>query len=133
MTQKNEKLIGDAKEVIACARNKKKKVIVSYHQFSKTPSYKTLEKIYREGRKMKPDIIKIATKVASQQELFTLLSFTYHYSSKFPLVITPMGVSIVERLMPLYFGSLFTYVFLEKQTAPGQININAVTSYLTGR
>lgn len=114
------------KDVIEEARRKNKKVIVSYHNFLKTPSSTRLEDIYKKGRKLKPDIIKIATKVNSPDELFTLLSFTYKYSKKFPLVITPMGVSFVERFVPLYLGSLFTYVALTEKTAQGQITCKDV-------
>jgi 3-dehydroquinate dehydratase I len=118
-------------EVITCARKQKKKSIVSYHNFSKTPSYKGLEKIYREGFKLKPDIVKIATSVRSEKDMFTLFSFTHYYSNKIPLVIIPMGVTAIERLIPLYFGSLFTYVSLERQTAPGQISYKMMTGLLS--
>jgi len=110
------------KNIIMAARERHKKVILSYHNFSKTPSYNTLKKIYNQGKRLKPDIIKFATKVNSSSELFTLLSFTYNYSKKLPLIITPMGVSFIERLIPLYLGSLFTYISLEKKTASGQIS-----------
>lgn len=111
-----------AVDVADLARKHGKKVIASYHDFSKTPSCRNLEKIYREGRKLQPGIIKMAASVRSKDELFTLLAFTCRYADEFPLVVIPMGVPAVERLMPLYFGSLFTYVSLEKQTAPGQIS-----------
>jgi len=119
-----------AKDVIKSARESGKKVIVSYHNFSKTPSIKTLEKVYRSGRRLKPDIIKVATKVNSPDELFTLLYFTYNFSKRHKLVITPMGVSFIERLIPLYFGSLFTYISFNTKTAPGQISYKEVCRYL---
>ncbi|MCX8082986.1 MAG: type I 3-dehydroquinate dehydratase [bacterium] len=114
------------KEVIKEARDRDKKVIVSYHNFLKTPVYNKLENIYAEGRKLKPDIIKIATKVNGSDELFDLLSFTHKYSKKFPLVIMPMGVSFIERLIPLYLGSLFTYISFTAKTAPGQISYKEI-------
>ncbi len=113
---------GIAGEVIGFARKRKKKVILSYHDFSKTPSIKTIEKIYGEGRKLKPDIIKLATSVRSEGDLFVLLSFTRLHAKKFPLVVIPMGAPACGRLAPLYLGSLFTYVSIEKKTAPGQIS-----------
>lgn len=115
-----------AGEVIEHAKSRGRKVILSYHNFSKTPPLKNLEKIYEEGKKLKPDIIKIAVKVCSDKEFFTLLSFTHKYSKKTSLVITPMDVSPVERLMPLYFGSLFTYVSLGRATAPGQPSLDSL-------
>lgn len=112
---------GIAGDVIGFAKKKRKKVILSYHNFSKTPSLKTLEKIFGEGRKLKPDIIKIAANVRSDNDLFALISFTRRHADKLPLVVIPMGVPACGRLAPLYFGSLFTYISLEKKTAPGQI------------
>lgn len=114
------------REVIREVRNRSKKIIASYHNFSKTPHYKNLEGIYREGEKLKPDIIKIATMVNTPDELFTLISFAYKYSKNFPLVITPMGVSFIERLIPLYFGSLFTYISFNTKTASGQISYKEI-------
>ncbi|MCM8777207.1 MAG: type I 3-dehydroquinate dehydratase [Candidatus Omnitrophica bacterium] len=115
-----------AKEVIKSARKKGKKVIVSYHNFSRTPSLKFLKKVYNKGRRLKPDIIKIATDVNSPDELLTLLFFTHTYSKSFPVVITPMGVSFIERLIPLYFGSLFTYISFNTKTAPGQVSYKEI-------
>jgi 3-dehydroquinate dehydratase-1 len=119
-----------ALQVVEYAREKGKKVILSYHDFNRTPSFSVLEKIYEEGREFKPDIVKIAAKACSRNELFTLLSFTYKYSGRFPLVVTPMGVSAVERLMPIYMGSLFTYVSLHKPTAPGQPSLDFIKKFL---
>ncbi|HPP30026.1 MAG TPA: type I 3-dehydroquinate dehydratase [bacterium] len=115
-----------AKDVVKLAREKRKKVIVSYHNLSKTPSLKILEQVYRSGAKLKPDIIKVATRVNSSAELFTLLYFTYNFSKRHKLVITPMGVSFIERLIPLYFGSLFTYISFNTKTAPGQISYKEI-------
>jgi len=112
-----------ALQVVEYAREKGKKVILSYHDFRETPPYEKLEDILKKGEKMKPDIIKIATRASSPRELFTLISLTFNHSKKNRLVITPMGVSPVERLMPLCFGSLFTYVSLDKKTAPGQLSL----------
>lgn len=118
-----------AEQVIKEARRKKRGVIASYHNFSKTPSFKTLKVIYREGRRLNPDIIKIAAKVNKTDELFSLLAFTHKYSQKFPLVIAPMGVSFAERIIPLYLGSAFTYIALTAKTASGQITYNDLLKY----
>ena len=117
-------------QVIKSAREKGKKVILSYHNFSKTPNFSKLTEIYRKGIRLKPDILKIATKIDSKKSLLTILKFTYHYSKKVPLVITPMGVSVVERLIPLYFGSIFTYVSAGKKTAPSQPSYKQIEKIL---
>jgi 3-dehydroquinate dehydratase I len=115
-----------AAEVAAHAKSRGKKVILSYHDFKKTPSMKMLERICGEGRKLKPDIIKVAVRVNSPEELFELMSFTYYYSKKFSLVVAPMGTSLIERLMPLSLGSLFTYAAMDETTAPGQPSLDSL-------
>ena len=111
-----------AEEIINFTHSKGKKVILSYHNFTKTPSLKKLKVIYQNAKKLKCDILKIATKVNSPEELLLLLNFSSSFldNKRISAIITPMSVSVMERLMPLYFGSLFTYVSLTKSTAPGQ-------------
>lgn len=119
------------KNVFEIAKSKNKKLIGSYHNFKKTPDFEILKKILKTGKNKGADIIKIATKVKSKKNLFDLIHLTYRYSEKIPLVITPMDVSPIERLIPLAFGSLLTYVSLKKPTAPGQISYNDLKLLLT--
>jgi 3-dehydroquinate dehydratase-1 len=116
--------------VAGIAKKRGKKIIASYHHFSKTPAYDKLERIFCEGKKLHPGIIKIAVSVRSESDLFTLAAFTRRYSGEYPLVVIPMGVPAVERLIPLSFGSLFTYVSIDKQTAPGQITCKTLRTLL---
>ena len=115
-----------SEKVVDYFKNKGKKSVLSYHNFVKTPSLKNLDNIYSSAIKLKPDIIKVATTVNSKDELVTLLSFTHKYSKKFPIIVTPMGVSFVERFAPIYLGSLFTYISLSRKTAPGQVSLDYV-------
>ncbi len=111
---------GISETLSADATRKAKKVILSYHNFSQACSPQQLESIYSRAEKLRPDAVKFATTVGSTEELYDILSFTYKHAREIPLIVTPMGVSIIERLMPLYLGSLFTYVSLSSRTAPGQ-------------
>jgi len=106
--------------VIEIGKSKNKKIILSYHNFKKTPDYKILKKIVNKGKRKNGDIIKIATKVNSQKHLFTLTKISYEYSKKIKLIVVPMDVSLYERLIPLAFGSLFSYVSINKKTSPNQ-------------
>jgi 3-dehydroquinate dehydratase-1 len=99
---------------------KNKKIIASYHNFKKTPDYKILKKIVKKGKNKSADFVKIATKVNSQKNLFTLIKLTFEYSKKIKLIITPMSAGLIERLIPLSFGSYLTYVSLNQKTASGQ-------------
>ncbi len=123
----NSSIAGD---VIGLAGSKGKRTIVSYHNFSRTPSRKELERVYRQGRKLRPDIIKVATLARSGNELLELLDFTCVHARELPLVVIPMGVPVLQRLMPVSFGSLFTYASLEKKTAPGQVSYRVLRELL---
>lgn len=109
-----------SENVIEIAKSKNKKVILSYHNFKKTPDYKILKKIVKNGKRKSADFLKIATKINSSKNLFNLIKITYEYSKKIKIITIPMGVSLCERLIPLAFGSQFSYVSFSKKTAPSQ-------------
>jgi len=117
-------------KVFEIAKIKNKKVIASYHNFKKTPDYKILRKIIGKGKREGVDYLKIATKINSTKNLFTLLELSYKYSKKMKLVIIPMGVSYIERLIPLFFGSQFTYLSISKKTAPNQPSYSELSPLL---
>ncbi|MCM8808159.1 MAG: type I 3-dehydroquinate dehydratase [Candidatus Omnitrophica bacterium] len=106
--------------VIEIGKSKNKAVILSYHNFKKTPDYEILKKIVKIGRRKGAEFVKICTKVNSSKHLFTLIKLTYEYSKKMKLIIVPMNVSVCERLIPLAFGSHFTYVSFSKKLSPCQ-------------
>lgn len=106
--------------VIEMAKSKNKKIILSYHNFKKTPNYEILKKILKKGKRKGSDFIKIATKINSSKNLFTLIKLTYEYSKKIKIITVPMNVSLCERLITLALGSQFSYVFLSKKLAPSQ-------------
>ncbi|MCS7180194.1 MAG: type I 3-dehydroquinate dehydratase, partial [bacterium] len=116
--------------VVEICKSKNKKIILSYHNFKKTPDIKMLKKLIKKSRKNGANIVKIATKVKNEKHLFTLLDLTYQYSKKLDLVVIPMGVSIYERLIPIIFGSIFTYVSINKRTAPSQPTYYEVSKFI---
>ncbi|MCM8818233.1 MAG: type I 3-dehydroquinate dehydratase [Candidatus Omnitrophica bacterium] len=106
--------------VIEIAKSKNKRIILSYHNFKKTPDYKILKKIIKTGKRKSADFVKIATKISSPKNLFNLIKLTYEYSKKIKIITVPMGVDISERLILLTFGSQFTYISFSKKVAPSQ-------------
>lgn len=107
-------------EMNKIAKHKNKKTIISYHNFQKTPSDKELDKLYKKAGRLKPDIFKVAVKINKPSDFLTLLN-TFK-KGKMQILTVPMGSHGILRFIPVYMGSPFTYVFLEKQTAPGQIS-----------
>mgnify|MGYP000897532861 CR=1 FL=1 len=112
--------------VIEEANKKNKKVIASYHNFQQTPSEKNLIHICRQAEKLNADIVKIATFLKKEDDLFTLISVINKQRKRIPIVVIPMGSNILQRLVPIAFGSQFTYVALNKKTAPGQPDIREI-------
>ncbi|MCM8785286.1 MAG: type I 3-dehydroquinate dehydratase [Candidatus Omnitrophica bacterium] len=117
-------------KVCEICKSKKKEIILSYHNFKKTPDINILKKIVKKGKKYQANMIKIATKITTKKHLFTLIEFTYRYSKKTNLIVVPMGGNIYERLIPLVFGSFFTYVHLNKKVAPCQPSYFEISQFI---
>ncbi len=109
-----------ARKILPLAHQQGKKVILSYHNFKGCPPVSVLMGLYRKFRFLKGDILKVAVRINSPGQLLKLINFTACYSQKSSLVIIPMGTSLLERIVPLSFGSLFTYAGLSRAVAPGQ-------------
>lgn len=114
------------KDVIALAR--KKKIMISEHNYKKTPTEVGLQKIVSTSRTLGADIIKIATLANSQRDVIRLLSFCN--AQKEPIVAISMGdLGTISRITAPLFGSLFSYGFIGSSVAPGQISAIALVNY----
>ena len=99
-----------------------KTVIVSEHDFKKTPSKTGLEDIVDRSLKQGADIVKIATMANSRNDVRRLLKFTEECGC--PLVTIAMGsIGTVSRVIAPLFNSLFTYGYITKPVAPGQLSV----------
>jgi 3-dehydroquinate dehydratase-1 len=112
------------KEIIGKAREKSCKVIVSFHDYEKTPSERRLKDIillcFAEGA----DIVKIACKANSIIDSARLLGLLGYEDYKGRLVVVGMGEKgRITRIVAPLLGSLFTYASHTegRETAEGQI------------
>lgn len=105
-------------------KSKNTKIIISYHDFDKTPREKELERIISRMKKLKPDIIKIATLVKNESDNLRLLKFLLNKKVGEKMVIVGMGEKgKVTRILGPLIGSYLTYASTELgETAPGQID-----------
>jgi 3-dehydroquinate dehydratase / shikimate dehydrogenase len=108
-------------------KNKKRaKIIVSYHNFDKTPKVEELGGIYSKIKKLNPDFVKIvshANSINDNFEIFKLLK------GKQGLISFCMGLrGEISRILAPKFESLFTFASLEgnKESAPGQVTIKEI-------
>ena len=102
------------KQLIKQARMNNCKVIISLHDYEKTPSSLTLDN--NEG-----DFLKIATTINSAKDSVQLLSLLNQRGN---LIVVGMGEKgLYTRIVAPLMGSFLTYAYVEKTTAPGQLNV----------
>lgn len=107
--------------VVDYANRKKCKVIVSYHNYDKTPLKEELEHIVEWCKSCSPDIIKIACRSRSDKDNARLLGLL---DSDFKMIVIGMGVKgKITRIVAPKLGAFCTYVSLSEKTktAPGQM------------
>jgi 3-dehydroquinate dehydratase type I len=108
-------------EIAAAARGKGCKVIVSYHDYKKTPAAEELRQIIEWCCESGADIVKIACMVGSDKDNARLLGLL---DSGKKLVVVGMGPKgRLTRVVAPLLGSQFTYASATegKETADGQM------------
>lgn len=97
-------------------------IIISEHDYQKTPSEDALRDMINSACKQGADIVKIAVMSNSSDDVHRLLDITKQCSV--PIVAIGMGpIGTVTRVMAPLFGSLFTFGFIGDVVAPGQLPI----------
>jgi len=109
------------KSIIEFAHKKNKFVIVSYHNFNLTPPKKFLNSIINKAIKDKPDFIKLSVKSNTLKDVLLLAEITLQNCKKNIITVSMGQYGRISRLLFPIFGSKFTYAFLDKSHAPGQI------------
>jgi 3-dehydroquinate dehydratase-1 len=109
-----------------------KTVIVSMHDYEKTPDARALTAFVHQAATAGADIVKIATTAADMQEVTRLLAFTRDMAPQYGIVTMAMGeAGTISRVVSCMFGSLFTYCFAgTRQAAPGQLPAEELTGYM---
>ena len=106
--------------VSRAAKRLGKAVIVSYHNFEKTPPLAKLEAIVSEAQPL-ASIVKIATMVTREKDVEILRSLLLRNGTA-PLCVIGMGpLGTRTRVSFAALGSCLTYGYLDKPIAPGQL------------
>lgn len=115
-------------ELTSTAKKKGKTVIVSFHDFSKTPSFQEMEKIIEEAFLAGADIAKLAVMPRSMQDVLELLRLTLDArEAKKPVCTIAMGkLGKHTRVIAPLYGSVLSYASVESSAAPGQLQANEV-------
>ena len=118
------------KKTMEKAKKRKVHVIVSHHDFKKTPSFKKLVSIAAEEFKDGADIAKIACTCNSHDDANRLLKLLKLVSKKRKhMIAVGMGEhGRITRVYGPFFGSFLTFASLKKgkESASGQLTVEAL-------
>jgi len=109
------------------------KVIASSHDFEKTPAKDVITGKLFQMDKLGADICKIAVMPVTKADVVTLLNATFEVSSSCekPIVTMSMGeLGTISRITGEFFGSAMTFGSLKEASAPGQVEVNKLSTVL---
>ena len=120
----NEKHI---KELVEAAHASGLTVIISNHDFHKTPSKEVIIARLRRAFELGGDLPKIAVMPNCSADVITLLDATRIMKEQYadgPIITMSMaGKGVISRLSGELFGSALTFGAAKKVSAPGQISV----------
>jgi len=106
-------------------KSTKTKLLVSWHDFKKTPSTAELKKKMNQMSKFSSNV-KIVSTAKSTDDSNRMLEL-YSKKGRSNLISFAMGdLGRISRILCLYLGSPYTYVSLGKAVAPGQFSVDEV-------
>ena len=111
--------------LIKYLKSTKTKLLVSWHDFKKTPSTLELKKKLNQMSKFSSNV-KIVSTAKSTNDSTRMLEL-YSKKGKNNLISFAMGdFGRISRILCLYLGSPYTYVSLGKAIAPGQFSVDEI-------
>lgn len=131
-----ELFMGDEVCVDFCeyAHERNIKVIISSHDFEKTPKSQVIVERLCKMRKLGADIPKIAVMPEKPEDVLTLLSATNQYATAHadsPLITMSMKwLGSISRVSGEIFGSALTFGTTTKASAPGQLAVEDLKNIL---
>jgi len=106
-------------------KSTKTNLLVSWHDFKKTPNSTVLKKKIKQMSKFSSNV-KIVCTAKSTDDSNRMLEL-YSKKGKYNLISFAMGdLGRISRILCLYLGSPYTYVSLGKAIAPGQFSVDEV-------
>ncbi|WP_054744036.1 type I 3-dehydroquinate dehydratase [Cellulosilyticum ruminicola] len=122
------------KEIVECAHEHQVKVIMSNHDFEKTPAKEEIISRLCKMQEMGADLPKIAVMPQTTEDVLTLLAATNEMVTKYadrPIITMSMsGLGVISRLAGEVFGSALTFGAAKKASAPGQVPVGKLVEVL---
>ena len=113
---------------ITIAKDQKVNIIISYHDFEKTPSEEFIHKIYTKIKNLSPTLIKLVFYSNSDNDNEIVLSLYSKYKDILAFNMGEKGKR--TRIDCIRRGAPFTFVKSEmEQTAEGQMTLKEIMQY----
>ena len=112
--------------LISSAREHGVPVLVGYENMQETPDRSVLIEGLRQVQALGPDLIKLAVRARSYDDLLTVLGVAREASSflEVPFAAIALGVhGAPSRPLACILGASFTYCAMERGSVPGQLTL----------
>ena len=120
------------KDLYKYLKNTKTNLLISWHDFSKTPNASFLKTMAKKMTQFSKNI-KIVTTANSIKDTLNVLAL-YKSQKNTNLIAFAMGdYGRMSRILCTQLGSPYTYVSLGKPIAPGQFSLNEIKSMFKSR
>ena len=120
--------------MVNVAREYGVKVVMSNHDFQKTPPQEEIVARLLKMERVGADISKIAVMPNNKKDVLTLLAATEEMATNYadrPIVTMSMsGTGVLSRLCGEVFGSAITFGAAGKASAPGQLEVGDLKAAL---
>lgn len=123
----------DVSRVRALARRHGLPLVLSFHDFQRTPAADELAARFAQAHRLGADVAKVAVMPQSLEDVHRLLGATLHASRTLPIPVISMamgGLGAVSRVCGGVFGSALTFAVGSTASAPGQMPIDDVRAVL---
>ncbi|WP_457623101.1 type I 3-dehydroquinate dehydratase [Persephonella sp.] len=115
-------------QISEISRTSGSKLLVSYHDFEKTPNEEEIQNIIDKSKF--GDIVKFAFMVNSYDDVGKILSVCHRNREKNIIAIGMGELGKITRVAGFFFGSLITYTYIGESVAPGQIEVEELIKEL---
>lgn len=109
------------------------KLILSFHDFERTPNQAELVAKFTAAEKMGADVAKVAVMAKNPDDVLALLSATRQASGQVQIPVVSMSMGSYGSLTRLFgwaYGSALTFAVGARSSAPGQIPIEDLNTVL---
>jgi 3-dehydroquinate dehydratase I len=123
----------DVQRVREISRANGTQLILSFHDFERTPGVDELNQRFAQAEQLGADIAKVAVMPRDMQDVLTLLAATLQSSEKLAIPIVSMsmaGYGSITRVCGWAFGSAMSFGVGQSASAPGQLRIDDLDTAL---